>query len=474
VKIVLIDPPFEGPDSLGNNVSLAPVVNVVPSMGLAYLAAVLEKAGHAVKILDATLGLSSASVLDETVRFGPQIIGVTATTPNFRSARRLAQEIRRQLPEILLVLGGAHVTCAPEHAMSFGLFNVGVVGEGEETLLELVKTYAARGAAGLESVPGLVFRRDNDLIRTPPRPFIHRLDELPFPARHLQPPLAAYRPTPCTYRRLPLGVMITSRGCPSKCTFCDRSIFGTKYRTRSPENVVAELSEVVRKHGAREIRFYDDAFTLDHRRVYTILDLMAKEKLRPSWTCLTKARGISRDLLAAMKAGGCWQVQFGLESGDPEMLLRMGKGNTVEDNRRAVSWARTLGLTVRGDFVVGTPGETAQSLERTFCHAVKLKLDYAYFHKFVPYPGSELYETLTARGHRFDFDTLGSSVVDNDSIHYVPDGLDAAHYRRWLNAVYKRFYFRFGYVLRRAMAVRSWEEWRGQVRGFQAVAGLKT
>ena len=245
-----------------------------------------------------------------------------------------------------------------------------MIGEGEEALVEIV-SLSSVACNNLRGVKGIIFRKDGNLVITPMREAIRDLDSLPFPARHLLPPLSRYRPTPASYRRLPLGVMITSRGCPQQCAFCDRAVFGNGYRKRSPENVLGEVDELAYKYGAREIRFFDDCFTLDKERVMKICHGLRKIKPRLPWTCLTTVGSVTKELLKEMSSSGCWQVLYGLESGSDRMLKLLKKGATLEQNIQAVRWAKEAGLSVRADFIVGTPGETEESLRETLAFALK-------------------------------------------------------------------------------------------------------
>ena len=172
-----------------------------------------------------------------------------------------------------------------------------------------------------------------------------------------------------------------------------------------------------------------------------------------------------------MKAAGCWQVLYGLESGDDRMLKLLGKGNTVEANRNAVRWAKEAGLEIRGDFIVGTPGETMESLEKTLRFTLESGLDYAHFNKFTPFPGTELYRRLVAEGYSFDF-SRGCSILDHGALLFVPKSLDRTEYRTWLDRAFKKFYLRPSHVLKRLLAIRTWTQFRGQARGAFAIAGL--
>ena len=338
MQIILINPPFEDEYSVGSSKSIKYVLNVIPPLGLAYLAAALEKSGFAVEIID---GFLERPNIPGIISAQPDIIGLTAATPTFNSTLSIAKQIRGGLPSVTIILGGAHITAMPFEAMRAGPFDIGVIGEGEETLVELVKAVGTEQCSvptktDLRSIKGLIYREGPNLVTTPKREAIKDLDNLPFPARHLLPSLSRYRPTPASYRRLPLGVLISSRGCPQQCTFCDRAVFGNSYRFRGPENVLGEVEELVYKYGAREIRFFDDCFTLNKNRTVKICQGLRKIKPKLPWTCLTTVGSVTKELLKEMKASGCWQVLYGLESGSDRMLKLLKKGASLEQNIQAV------------------------------------------------------------------------------------------------------------------------------------------
>jgi anaerobic magnesium-protoporphyrin IX monomethyl ester cyclase len=360
----------------------------------------------------------------------------------------------------------------PYQVMQEGPFDIGVIGEAEETILELARHIEEKGAEGLGHIRGIIFREGGRVIINPRRGFIEDLDQLPFPARHLLPHLSRYSPTPASYRRLPLGIMITSRGCPQQCTFCDRSVFGNAYRQRSTNNVLAEAEELINKHGAKEIRFFDDCFTLDKERAYNLCSGL--KKLKVPWTCLTTVNSVTKELLQEMRAAGCWQVLFGLESGDEKMLRILRKGATLKQNINAVRWAKDSGLSVRADFIIGTPAETEESLKKTLDFTLKMDLDYAHFNKFVPYPGTTIYHDLINNGYNFDF-KHGSSITDNTSFLYIPQGMKrVGYYKSFINYAHRRFYLRLGYILKRLFSIMTLEEFKGQIKGFFSIAFLKT
>lgn len=470
MRIALVSPPYTAEALVGETSSMKLVLNIVPPLGLAYVAAVLEENGYDVRIFDCSVGLSLNRLMEYLIEYRPHVVGITSTTPAFPDARKTAESVRRALPGATIVLGGAHVSALPA-ALSYDCFDVGVIAEGELTMLEVVRSIEEDGLSDMSGIAGLAFRRDGEVVLTEPREYVADLDTIPLPARHLLPPLSAYSPTPASYRKLPLAVLMTSRGCPYKCTFCDRKVFGNLTRGHSPDRVVAEVEEALGRYGAREIRFFDDTFTFDKDRVIEICEQFLRKDLRFSWTCLTRVGAVTKELLKTMKEAGCWQVLYGLESGDQRMLNALKKGHTVEQNEQAVRWAQEVGLGVRGDFIVGTPGETLESLERTLQFAKRLKLDYAHFNKFIPFAGTELYEELTEQGYEFDVSDL-PTILDHQATPYVPPSMTADEFHEFLDRANREFYLRPSHIVRRLLRTRTWDELRGQMRGAFAIAGL--
>ena len=433
------------------------------------MGAVLERSGHSVVIYDCQLGITHKELVEMLLSDKPELVGISATTPTFPSALGVGQKVKQSLPETIVVIGGVHVTALPQETMSFDCFDIAVLGEGEKTMGELAAHLENKGTRRLKKVAGIAYRENGTVKFTKPRGLIQDLDSLPYPARHLLPPLSAYKPTPASYRKLPLAHLITTRGCPYQCTFCDRSIFGSKYRSRSVENVMGEIEELVDKYGIREIKFFDDTFTLDRKRVFEICKEFKERKIDLSWSCLTRVDTISREMLVAMKDAGCWQVLFGLESGDPRMLSLLKKGSTVEQNERAVQLAHEVGLSVRADFIVGTLGETLESMERTLRFAIGLNMDFAHFNKFTPYPGTELYHNLTKMGYTFDFTSRSCSQLDHSYIMYTPEGITEQQLREFVDMAYKRYYLRPKYILRQIRQIQSFTDISRLVDGFFAV-----
>lgn len=472
MKILLIDVPFSV-NSDGEQVgTFAGVQNILPSLGLGYLAAVAEREGHDVRILDCTRGLGWEDIVASGGAMLPDVVGFTATTPAISNAFYGCRRLRAVAPDAVYVLGGPHATVATDHVISKNLFDFLVLGEGEATFVDLLAHIDGTGSTRPAEIAGLAFSRDGRVVKTDPRPSIEPLDSIPYPARHLMAPPSQYTPTPASYRKLPLAHVFTTRGCPTRCTFCDRGIFGYGYRRRGPENVLGEVEELASRFGVREIRFFDDTFTLDRKRLTRICEGMKQFRPMIPWTCLTRVNAVTPDILHMMHDAGCWQVLFGLESGDDRVMKYLNKGTTVAEGRQAVRWAREAGMRVRGDFLVGIPLETLDTLEKTLAFAKELDIDFAHFNKFIPFPGTDIYRELVAEGYRFDFD-LGFLEDHDDLSAYVPPGLTENEYRRFLDRSYREFYLRPTYVLRRLWGMRSCTEFWGHLRGFMTIWNIE-
>ena len=471
MKIILVFPPFGLEDLTGKTKSMKYVMNVIPPLGLAYVASYLEKNGFDVKIVDCSLGKSHEEMMNILRKEKPDVVGITSTTPVYESALKVAENVKREIQETVVVIGGSHVTALPEEVMKTGFFDFGVLGEGELTMLELCKELEKNNGKDVKKIKGLVYRKGKVVHFTGKREFVKKLDELPFPAWHLLPKLSEYSPTPASYKRLPQGIIMTTRGCPFQCRFCDNAVFGCSYRERSSDNVLEEIDLLVEKFGMKDLKFFDDTLTVNKKRLYEICNGIRERGYDFEWCCLTRVDNVSEEMFRKMKDSGCWQVLFGIESGDPKVLKNMRKDITIEQASRAVKLAKSADLVTRCDFLFGTPGETLESMKRTLEFAKKLNPDFAHFNKFTPYPGSEFYRMLVKQGHEFDF-SKKCSQLDHSLVIYVPDGVNKEEYSKFMDDAHREFYIRPSYILRSLSKIKSLEDLKRMVRGFWAVYKL--
>ena len=479
LKIALVNPPLTAEEQAG---SLKEVANILPPLGIGYIAAVLEKNDFPIKIIDCRpLDMNIQQLIDELKKENPHIIGITATVLEAKRAIEISKILKKELPKTLLVIGGPHFTSIPIETLENSDFDIGVYAEGEYTFLELADAIEEARIKKLKSlslkkIKGLYYKNKNGKIFfTGMREYIKDLDNIPFPARHLYPPLDMYSPVPASYIKFPLGHLMSSRGCPFRCVFCDRKVFGNAYRARSPKNVVDEIEELIRVYGAKEIKFFDDTFTIDEKRVAEICNEMEKRNIKVPWSCLTRANTSSKELFKRMKKAGCWQVAIGLESGDQRMLNIMKKGVTVEQNENAVKWAKEAGLNVRAFFVLGMPGETLESIEKTIKFAKKLPLDVVTFYALTLYPGNELFEIVKKEGKILHQDySQYNPIIDvhKTKLAYVPEGLTEKQIRESIARAHKEFYLRPAYLIRQLLSIRSFSDIKRYWQGFKAIIGI--
>jgi radical SAM superfamily enzyme YgiQ (UPF0313 family) len=436
MNVTLINPPAP-------HIETSSVLGItVPPLGLAYLAAVLEKEGHSVRIIDAqALGISQPQIKREIAKDQPDILGVTSTTASIWEALAIVKAARETCPGAITVLGGPHATFLPTEVLrKCPQLDVVCVGEGERTILELAQTIKRKET--LSSVRGIVYRSGDQIVKTSPQPLIDDLDFLPFPARHLLP---MNRYTILGEKAI-IGHIMSSRGCPFNCTFCASSfLFGKKFRGRSPRNVVDEIEEVVSQYNPQSIEFSDDEFTLDRKRVEGICEEIKRRSLSIPWACSSRVDTISRELLRRMKEAGCTLIYYGVESGSQRILNLMRKGTTIKQAIDAIRWTKEVGIETLASYILGFPGETKKDIEKTITFAKKLNTDYAQFSLATPYPGTELYESAKKKGLLLTEDwtwyTAGKPII-------LTSDCTKEDLMRLLTKAYRSFYLSPGILLR--------------------------
>lgn len=371
--------------------------NPLPPLSLSYLAGALVQEGIEVKILDFLVTRYHPEKLRRELEdYRPQLVGVTCVTLNYPIARRMVKVCKAFDPHIFTVIGGPHVTFAQEDTLLRSPWiDAIVIGEGERTLVELVR--AVEEHKDIHQVSGIAFANGGMVTKTPPQARIEDLDQLPLPARELLP-MARYRAlgTPCT--------VITSRGCPYSCIFCSgHRMFGPKVRFRSPRLVVDEIEKLQRDFGLAKINIVDDTFTLNHNHTRAVCEEILRRNLKIKWSVFARVDRISEDLAQLMNRAGCEWVLFGVESADEGILKTIKKGITPKDVRRGVKIAAGAGINVFNSFILGLPGESREIALKSMAFGDELYHKYGAkygFHILSPLPGTELYERAKDYGIR--------------------------------------------------------------------------
>ncbi|MBU4013917.1 MAG: B12-binding domain-containing radical SAM protein [Proteobacteria bacterium] len=431
---------------------LAAVGSTLPHMGLLMLGAVLRKSGHRVRMVDASaLGLTYEETIEEIKKNQPDIIGLTAVTPSIDRTVKLAYMIKRIYPFVPIVIGGPHFTAVPQKTMKdYPVFDYGVIGEGEHTIVDLVETLASGRTPS--TVPGVAIRENGKIFFSPPRAPVKDIDALPFPAWDLLDGFPHnYHPALFKYKRLPSTHIISSRGCPSKCIFCDTSVFSRRIRFHSPEYILELVDYLVKKFNIKEIIFEDDQFLLKKKRVEKICEGILRSKWNITWSCSGRVNSVN-DLkfLKLMKHSGCWQINYGIESGNQRILDFAKKEITIDQIEKAVRLTHKAGILSKGYFIFGLPYETEDTMQNTIEFAKSIPLDDISIFMLTPFPGSEMYDIAEQHG-RIDKDFEKMNLLD---VVYVPNGLSKEILLNYQRSFMKEFYLRpriIGNYLKRLM-----------------------
>jgi radical SAM superfamily enzyme YgiQ (UPF0313 family) len=303
---------------------------------------------------------------------------------------------------------------------------------------------------------------------------------IPFPARDLCRDVSAYKPPVGAFRKEPVVNIMTSRGCPYECIFCDNNTFGRKMRFFPAEYVAGEIKEVITKYGAREIAFLDDTFVLDKGRLRRIFALLDKERISFPWTCMTRVNNLDHETLRFMRDKGCWQIRIGIESGSQQVLDFIKKGITLEQVKNVARWGRELGLRVSGFFMIGHHIDTPQTIEETIKFGTSLPLTDVIVTINTPIPGTPSYEKARAYGTYQEDDWTSLNYW---TPVFVPKGLTRELMLQKQAEFYRRFYTRPSVILGQIAKIRSFAVLKMMVRnallgmkfiaGAQAGSGLK-
>lgn len=439
-----------------------------PPLGLAYLAAYLEQNGTDCRILDANLeGWGTEEVVRRIGAAPAAWVGITTNIVTARAAVELSRGIKARWPERKVILGGPYATALPEKALRDSGADVVVIGEGEETLGDLLRRTddprTVRGICLPDPAGGPVFR-------TPPRDPIRDLESLPFPAYHLLPDLRRYR---ARTRARPFALLITSRGCPFGCSYCNKNIFGSVFRKRSAANIVAEVEWLTRRYHVRQIDIVDDVFNLDIARAEEFFDLIIAKGIRVwfSFANGLRADRLTPGLVRKMKRAGVFKVSIGVESGSPLILKQIHKALDLDKAVEAIRLFRREGIVVSGFFMIGLPHDTPQTMQQTIDFARAANPHFAHYALTTPMPGTALYETIRHGGEFLEsVETAGErGFQGGDAFSYRLEGMDPPTILKYYRKAYFDFYFRLSKILDILTTLRSFAELRWTLEASLAV-----
>ena len=449
-RILLVNPPYSKVTYEDVDRKAGTLQN--PVLSLAMVAAPLLEDGHDVRIADMDLEDDPYAFLVDTLKdYQPDCVGVTGTTPMAVEMGKIATLAKEHCPDAIAVCGGVHVTTFPRAMLEETDFDVAVIGEGDFTLRDLLRSNRP------DDVPGIAFKRNDAIVETEPRPLLSNLDELPMPAWELYD-IKRYKTSQLVERESPTGLIETSRGCVFQCVYCNKNIFGRKFRQKSPQRVADEIERMLQV-GFREVHVEDDGFSTNMNKAKAILDEIIRRGMKFPWTLINGIRVNRTDaeLLDKLKAAGCYQAAFGIESGNQKILDRIRKDITKDEVRKAIALTHKTGIETFGFFMLGLPDETEATMQDTIDFAVELDLDIAKFAVTIPLPGTPMFDEYDEQGliltkdwSRYLFHDLTDPVYNHPNLSWETI---SNYYKR----AYRQFYFRPKFIARRV--------WKGITTG---------
>ena len=466
MKCALIIPAWQ-PEELFPAKTSSSQLNYWQPLGTLYVAASLKEAGHEVEFFNGAF-MGHDEIMARLEDYSPGLVGLYSTTFGWPKALKTAAAIKAVNQKTFICVGGPYPIAVKSSCLQDNMdVDAVVMGEAEITLPLLAKHI--ENSLPLNNIAGLAYRDEGEIVQNALGVINEDLDKIPFPARELLHDARDYIPPPATYRRKPVAVMITARGCDRRCIFCSQidkkresGVRGIRFR--SVENVLAEI-EMCLQQGYREIKFIDDTLAADYDRLMTLTQEIKRRKLDFTWFASACVNQVDKPLLQAMKDAGCWAILFGAESGVQKNLNTLRKGSTLQHTRDAVKAAKQVGLSVTTSFIFGIPGETYEDALKTIDFAIELGADTANFHAITPFPGTPLYDNLNKYGHVSD----DLSDFTYQGAAFVPFGLTREQVHSLRQLAFRRFYSRPSFLFHRILKLRHKNEWRAAAHGLKSL-----
>lgn len=466
MNVLLINPPAENLIRESLLTVVEDCTGIYPPLGLLYIAAYAESVpGCRVQLLDCQAERCGHKDLAALIRsFAPDVVGIQAMTFTLIDVLKVAETVKSVAPRACVVVGGPHPTIYPRETAGLPPVDAVVYGEGEFAF----RTILERRGEALEGIPAVMTKEAakraglNNSLQ-----YIPDLNVLKMPAWHLLN-FSRYHSPFVRSRRV--TTMMSSRGCPCRCVFCDRPQMGKVFRKRSAQNVFEEMAYCVREFGVGEIIFYDDTFTIDQGRVLELCDILERENLRVQWDIRARVDTMTPEMIRRLKRTGCVRIHYGVESGSARIQKAIKKNLNLDQVKNIFAATRREGIETLGYFMIGLPSETREDVEMSLDLLLSLDMDFAHITVFTPYPGTEIYRQAVLDGtYKQDY---WLEFASQPRPGFVPkfwnEHFSDAQLWELLKIAHKRFYRRPGYFLDRALRIKSPVELlRKAVLGFK-------
>ena len=431
-----------------------------PSLSLGYTAAIMEMAGHKIKFIDvAALGLSMEETLKEVKQFHPDLIAFTITTYLFHQSLAWINYIKENIPDVPILVGGVHVGIYPKEIFTHKSIDYGYMGESEIYLNKFID--ALEKGKSLKGLNNIIYRNSNSTHITINNigPVINDLNSTPFPARHLMPYDKYF--SIISQRKNFTGLM-SSRGCCHNCSFCEQG--NQKFRYRTADSLLEEFKLCADKFKVREIDIFDSSFTIIKKRILEICDALKKEDLDIEWSARSRVDRVDKEMLKAMAEAKCKRIYYGVESGNQKILDKLRKDVTIQQIKDAIKNTKKAGINTFGYFMIGSPGDTHETVKQTIKFSKQLNLDYAQFNRVIPMTGTDMYKLYI---NEFKQDYWAKETVKEGSgglLERPQTELTNEDVDKYAKKSYISFYFRPKYITKALLRIRSFEELKRNVK----------
>ncbi len=468
MNILLINPSLISSEIQHYSKTFEKQRGIYPSLGLSYIASSINNNGHRAVIVDCDAeGKNYEKAIEEAIeQYNPKMVGFYVMTWTFRQVLGILRKIKEKKPGIISVAGGPNICSFPKASLDLSEIDFAIQGEGEDAILELINCIETKG--DFSKIDNLIWRNNGQVIENKTRDLKKNLDEIGFPSWEILP-LYRYYDVFTRYRNF--ATMIATRGCPFNCTFCDRkNRMGRLWRSRSPGNIVKEMSLLNREYGIKEIMFFDDNFIMDKKWIYKFCDEIKAQDLNILWECRARVDLIDSPLLKAMKQSGCYRIRYGMESGDNRILKILKKDITVEQIKECARITKEEGIEIFAYFMMGSPYETEDTLKKTLNLALEIDADFTLFSKTILIVGSELFDWAVQNGYvKKDYwiDYLQgreSNSAPSLSTKELPESI----VDNYISLANKKFYLRPSYLIRRLASIKTPSQFIRQARMAQA------
>jgi len=435
-----------------------------PPLGLASIASYAILKGHKIELLDCDIECPSVESFSEYIKKiikkykKIRVIGITAVTFNIKKAYKIAELCRKYYPKSKIVFGGVHATFMPDEVISKDFVDAVVFGEGELTFEEILSNNS------LKKIDGIIFKKGNKIIKNNERKRIMNLDSMPMPAYNLLP-IEKYKPAKGTYKRLPAMSMMTSRGCPGRCTFCSKTL-GNMMVFKSAEKIFEEINYLIKNYKIKEILFYDDTFTVYKANVLKLCDMIIKNKTDITWTCFARVDFIDEEMLKRMKTAGCHQIMYGVESTNGAVLKNINKKIQIKQVIKAVEWTKKAEIECRVAFMVGNPGDTKEIIKENINFVNKIDPDLLVVNITTPFPGTAMFDWAKNKDLLLTYDW---DEYDLSKPVMKLENMSAEEIVKLYKMMYRGFYLRPLFIIKKILSIRSFGDFVNLFEGFKSV-----